>query len=68
MEANGGEDLAQPCGQLGADLLAMLEEDGDLADSRLLTADGHELLAHSCILWACGSEFFKVHQSKSMVF
>jgi hypothetical protein len=64
---NGGDDLAQPCGQLGADLLDMLEEDGDLADTRLLAADGHELLAHSCILWASGSEFFKVHNSKNFL-
>jgi len=39
----------------------MLVEERDSADVLLLAANGEQEKAHSCILWACGSEFFRVN-------
>jgi len=39
----------------------MLVEERDSADVLLLAANGEQENAHSCILWACGSEFFRVN-------
>ncbi|KAL7070116.1 hypothetical protein ACQ4LE_010171 [Meloidogyne hapla] len=53
------DDQNAPASKLAGNLLKMLVEEIDSADVRLLTANGEQEKAHSCILWACGSEFFR---------
>ena len=54
------DDQNAPASKLSGDLLQILIDERDSADVRLLTAGAEEERAHSCILWGCGSEFFRV--------
>nr|CAD2134241.1 unnamed protein product [Meloidogyne enterolobii] len=53
------DDQNAAASKLAGDLLKMLVEERDSADVLLLAANGEQENAHSCILWACGSEFFR---------